>query len=170
MWSVGEYPEEWDNGRLAGAPSTWVGGVGWARSGVIMQAAPRTGTPSYLQGWAPGIGFGDCAKVFRTGEKVCVPAGCYDGVLTTDEWNPDAPEEGHQRKSYAPGVGNIDIGAASGVDPEKLRLTKVEHLCGLDLWKARNAAMKIDQRAYNVKSGVWRQTSPATRTLTAPGC
>ena len=75
-----------------------------------MRADPRVGTPSYLQGWAPAIDFADRAKVLRTGGRTCVPVRCYGDVLLIDEWNPDEPGA-HQRKFYAPGVGNVCVGA-----------------------------------------------------------
>ena len=47
------------------------------------------------------------ARVEKTGQKNCVPTGCYDDVVVTDETNPDEPNDGFQLKYYAPGVGNI---------------------------------------------------------------
>ena len=49
IWNMGEYPEEYDGGRVAGAPDTWISGVAGARAGVLMRGLPRPGTPSYLQ-------------------------------------------------------------------------------------------------------------------------
>src|SRR5205085_8847383 len=124
VWTLGEYPEEYDNGELTGAPSTWISGTARARAGIAMLAQPKVGAPTYLQGLGPKVGFKDCATVFQTGQRTCVPTGCYDGVLVTDEFAPLEPEGGHQRKFYAPGVGVVRVGAAGGVDPEELKLTK----------------------------------------------
>ena len=60
-----------------------------ARSGgIMMRAAPRPGTSSYRQGFAPTIEFADRAKVLRTGLRDCVPLRCFTHVLLTDETNP----------------------------------------------------------------------------------
>jgi hypothetical protein len=50
VWSFGEYPEEYEEGRLQGAPDTWLTGLAGARKGVMMPSDPRPGTASYLQG------------------------------------------------------------------------------------------------------------------------
>src|SRR5262249_53225532 len=96
VWNFGEYPEEDENGRFVGAPSPWIPGVDRARAGIGMLAAPRVGTPSYLQGYSPTIDFLDEAKVVRTGQRLCVGGRCYSGVLVIDEWSPLDPESGHQ--------------------------------------------------------------------------
>jgi hypothetical protein len=70
---------------FAGAPDTWIAGTARWKARIIMLAKPRVGTPSYLQGPAPTIGFVDCAKVIKTGQKVCTPCKCYRNALVTDE-------------------------------------------------------------------------------------
>ncbi len=62
VWNMGEYPEEYEEGKFTGAPDTWITGLAGARAGVIMRADPRVGTSSYLQGWAPAIDFKDTAS------------------------------------------------------------------------------------------------------------
>jgi hypothetical protein len=114
IWLLGEYPEEWEDGKFSGAPDVWFSGVDGARAGVMMRADPQLGTSSYLQGYAPEIEFSDRAKVHQMDQRTCVPVGCYDGVLVTDEWNALEAGDAHQRKFYAPGVGNVRVGAAGG--------------------------------------------------------
>src|SRR3954465_9753577 len=46
VWSLGEYPEEHEDGEVS-APSTWLAGHNGATAGILMQAHPRTGTPAY---------------------------------------------------------------------------------------------------------------------------
>jgi hypothetical protein len=159
VWGLGEYPEEYENGKFTGAPNTWISGQADARGGIMMLAHPRTGTPRYLQGSAPDIDFLDCAQVFQTGQHVCVEGTCYDNVLVTDENSPLDPDSGHQRKFFAPGVGNIKVTAVNDPEGETLVLTKVRKLCPNDLAKARKAALKLEKRAYKV-SEVYRTTPP----------
>jgi len=74
------------------------------------EGGPPAGTPSYLQGWAPAIDFGDRAKVLEMGQRVSVPAGDCADVLATEEWDPTDPT-GFQTKYYAAGVGNVRVGS-----------------------------------------------------------
>jgi hypothetical protein len=159
VWNLGEYPEEYEDGEFAGAPSTWIAGVGDAEAGLLMQADPQVGAGYYLQGSVPSIDFLDCAKVFATGEQVCVPFSCYEDVLVTDERAPLEPSEGHQRKFYASGVGNIAIGA-TGSSGEVLELVEIAQLGPGDLAKVRREALKLEKRAYRV-SDVYGETPPA---------
>jgi hypothetical protein len=167
VWNLGEYPEEYEHGRLTGAPDTWIAGLSRARAGILMLADPHVGTPSYLQGWAPDIGFADRARVLRTGVRSCVPVRCYGDVLVTDEWNPAEPGA-HQRKFYTRGVGNIRVGAAGhDTEGEVLVLERVRHMsAGARSW-VRKEALKLDRRAYRVKADLYRHTPPA-EPMTAP--
>jgi len=170
VWTFGEYPEEYDKGKLAGAPKTWISGVAGARAGIAMLAKPRVGTPTFLQGLAPKVQFKDCATVFKTGQRTCVPVQCFNDVLVTDEFAPLDPAGGHQRKFFAPGVGTIKVAAAGGVDPEALQLTKAAKLCPAEFAKVREQALKQDHRGYTVSKDVYAKTPPAQRTLDAETC
>jgi len=156
VWSMGEYPEEYAAGVLTGAPSTWIPGINDALAGTMMLAEPRLGTSYYLQGYSPDIEFFDLGRVFRLDQSTCVPAGCFDEVIVIDEKSPlDAG--GHQRKFYAPGVGNVRIGAVG--DPEGETLVLVEHrmLTAPELLAAREQVFLMEQRAYQI-SDVYKQT------------
>ena len=122
-----------------------------------MLAAPRLGTSWYLQGWAPAIDFLDCAKVFKTGETICVPVNCYEGVLVTEETGPLDQSGGHQLKYHAPGVGIIQVGAVGDKEGETLVLVERVKLSPNALANAREAALKLDKRACRI-SDVYRQT------------
>jgi hypothetical protein len=162
VWNFGEYPEQYEHGRLTGAPDTWIVGRAGARAGIAMPGRPRLGTASYLQGWAPAIEFSDRARVFGTGRRTCVPLGCFRGVLEMDEWNPT--EHGaHERKFYAPGVGNIRVGVASGKEREGLVLERVERLSAGAMVTVRRKALALDRRAYRVSPGVYGRTPRARR-------
>jgi hypothetical protein len=162
IWNFGEYPEEYENGKFEGAPDTWIAGLAGAKAGVVMRADPRVGTTAYGQGWAPRIDFADRARVFATGQRTCVPVDCYRNVLITDEWNPY--ERGaHERKFYAPGVGNVRVGFAGGEEKETLVLVRFQHLSATALAQARDKALELEQRAYRVQKSLYGRTPPAER-------
>jgi hypothetical protein len=162
VWNLGEYPEEHENGKLVGAPNTWLSGRQRAAAGVAMRAEPKEGTSSYLQGYAPEIQFEDKAQVSKEHQHTCVPAGCYDDVLVVDEWNPlEQPDDGHQFKFHAPGVGVVRIEARGGVEQETLVLTKLRHLSRKDVAEAHKRALELDRRAYGAAKDVYKGTPPA---------
>jgi len=170
IWTFGEYPEEYGGGKLTGAPASWLSGVANAHAGIAMLGNPQPGTPVYLQGLAPSVAFEDCASVFQTGQHVCNGSTCYDNVMVTDEFAPKDPAGGHQRKYYAPGIGTIKVGAASGVDPETLTLTQAAKLCAAAFSQIRQQALDQDGRSYSVAKSVYGSTPAAARTLTAQTC
>ena len=163
VWLLGEYPEEYEDGKFSGAPDTWISGLEGAKPGVLMRANPRPGTSSYLQGLAPKIEFQDRAKVSKAGLRTCVPVQCYDDVLLIDEWNPLEPEGGHQLKYYATGIGNVRVGAVDDPEAEELVLAKVNQLSEADLAKARAEALKLEKRAFEVSAKLYGRTAPATQ-------
>jgi hypothetical protein len=161
VWLLGEYPEEYVNGKFDDAP-TWVAGLRGARAGIAMLANPRLGTPAYSQGFAPPpVDFRDRAKVYKTGQRTCTPVDCYKNVLVTEEFAPEDPGA-YQLKYYAPGVGNVRVGwrGANEEEKEELALVSLKQLSPQDLAKVRKEALKLDKRAYN-RSEVYRQTQPA---------
>jgi hypothetical protein len=155
IWALGEYPEEYEGGRFA-TPSVWIVGQAGARPGLHFPGSPRPGTPAYSQGFAPKIGWGDIARVVSTGQSVCVPAGCYRDVLTTDETNPLERGDGHQRKYYAPGVGNVQVEPGPGdKDREVMHLVAVRRLSPAAMVQVRRHVRALDRRAYRVARPVY---------------
>jgi hypothetical protein len=167
VWGLGEYPEEYENGRFSGAPNVWISGQDGAQGGIAMLGNPGPGTPMYLQGVAPKIDFLDCGQVFQPNRQLCVPAGCYDHVLVIDETSPLAGSA-HQHKLYAPGVGNVQITAVNDPENETLSLQSAIHLDALGLTRAREAALKLDRHGF-VVSPVYRHTEPAFTCPSATG-
>jgi hypothetical protein len=157
LWNFGEYPEEYEHGRFAGAPDTWIRGTGGAYGGIHMPALPSDGA-QYVEGRVPAIEFYDISKVVSTSRATCVPTGCYQQVLMVDERSPG--QTGHQLKFYAPGVGLIRVGARGGDSKEYLTLAAVRHLGSSAMTQVRAAVMAMDKRAYRV-SKVYRATAPA---------
>jgi hypothetical protein len=157
VWNLGEYPEEYaQDGSFDGAPSTWLSGSRGAKAGILMRGDPRPGTPSYMQGVAPRIGFGDTAKVLRYKRRECAPVGCYENVLVVDETNPLDPGDGHQLKFYADGVGNISVAPGrGGTEREILELVEVRKLSSATLARIHEEALRLDRRAYRTVREVW---------------
>ncbi len=84
VWYLGEYPEEYEDGKFVAA-RPWIHGLEGARAGIMMPAGPQLGTPSYAEGWGPAVGWTDRGQVDQVGQKTCVPVGCYDDVLVITE-------------------------------------------------------------------------------------
>src|ERR687890_82726 len=166
VWLVGEYPEEYENGKFDKAPA-WISGQKGARAGITMLAEPQLGTPDYAQGFAPPpVDFTDRARVYKTHQKTCTPVECYQNTLVTEEFNPDEPGAS-QLKYYASGVGNVRVGWRGKKEEEKetLELVDLNHLDPEALAKVRKKAMEMDGRAYERSSEVYRETPPAQHTL-----
>jgi hypothetical protein len=162
VWNLGEYPEEYEDGKFLGAPNTWIPGNEEAKAGIAMQAVPEVGTPSYLQGYAPKIQFEDRAQVSKAHQETCVASGCYQDVLVIDEWNPnEQPKDGHQLKYHAPGVGVVRVGAEGGEEQETLELRQVRHLSPEETTKARDRVLELDRRAYKEAKSAYGNTPPA---------
>jgi len=160
VWHFGQYPEEYEEGKFVAAPA-WIAGQEGARPGISMRAEPRVGTSDYSQGLGPKVNWTDRARVSKTGQKTCVPAGCYQDVLVTDENTRDEPDA-HQLKYYARGVGNVRVGW-SGQDQEQetLVLVKFDQLSATALAEVRKEALKLEKRAYAISKNVYVHTPPA---------
>src|SRR6266487_614943 len=156
VWNFGEYPEEYENGKFTGAPSTWIRGVDGAYGGIHMLSQPRVGA-RYQEGLVPAIEFDDVSRVTRTGQVTCVQADCYRQVLVVDETSPNDPSSGHQIKYYSPRAGLVRVAARGGDSQEFLTLAAVRHLGGHAMAKIRAAALAMDGRAYRVTK-VYRAT------------
>lgn len=161
VWLLGEYPEEYEEGRFQGAPSTWLSGIANAKAGTIMPAEPAMTDPVYIQGLAPDVDFQDVARVHTVGQEVCVPAGCYKDVTVIDEWDPLAqPQDGHALKFHAAGAGTVRVEPVGGEEQETLSLVSQTTLGPEELAKANQAALELDAHAYKANAR-YSQTSPA---------
>jgi hypothetical protein len=158
VWNFGEYPEEYENGKFAGAPSTWIKGASGTYGGRHMLAQPREGV-QYVAGRIPAIDFYDVARIKRAGAATCVPSGCYRQVLVVNEWSPGDRHGGLQVKYYAPGVGLVRVGAHGGDSREFLGLHTVRRLSRSELGEVRSAVLAMERRAYRI-SKVYQTTTP----------
>jgi hypothetical protein len=162
VWLLGEYPEEYENRKVVDAP-TWISGRKGARAGIAMLANPRLGSPDYAQGFAPPpVEFVDRARVYKKGQKTCVPVKCYKNVLVIEEFEKGVPGVFHL-KYYAPKVGLIKVGwrGANEEEKETLALVKRQQLGSKELANARKTALKLDNRAYKRSGEVYGKTPPA---------
>ena len=164
VWHLGQYPEEYENGKFVAAPA-WFHGIKKARAGITMKAKPKLGAPSYSQGFAPPpVHWVDHAKTYRLHQKTCVRAGCYEDVVVIREFEPDKPQS-YQLKYYAPSVGNVRVGwlGKKDQDREVLQLVAVRKLAGNGLARARAEALKLERHAYRISKDVYARTAPSKR-------
>jgi hypothetical protein len=162
VWLLGEYPEEYENAKFVDAP-TWISGQKGAHAGIAMLANPKVGSPDYAQGFAPPpVEFVDRARVYKKGQKTCVPVKCYNNVLVIEEFEKGVPGVFHL-KYYAPNVGLVKVGwrGANEEEKETLALVKRQQLSSKELEKARKTALKLDKRAYKRSGEVYGKTPPA---------
>jgi hypothetical protein len=161
VWRMGEYPEEYDEGKLVGS-SPWLHGYEDARAGIEMKSRPQPGTPSYSQGWGPKVGWTDRAVVHQIGQKTCVKVDCYDDVVVTAESSASEPGA-KQFKYYARNVGNVKVGWEGAGDQAKetLELVQLVSLDAKGLAEIRAGALKLEKSAYVNSKNVYAHTPPA---------
>jgi hypothetical protein len=162
VWQLGEYPEEYEGGKLADAPA-WIAGFKGARAGIHVKAEPDPDAPSHAQGYAPPpINWIDRSRVYRTAQETCVPAGCYDDVLVTEEFERTVPGA-FQLKYYAPDVGNVRVGWRGPKEEERevLKLVDVVSLDDQGLARVREQALALEESAYRESKDVYGKTPPA---------
>jgi hypothetical protein len=159
VWTLGQYPEEYEDGKLVATPA-WLAGFEGAKAGLVMRTAPATGTADYSQGLGPKVEYADRAKVRMVNERTCVPAGCYEDVLVTEEWDTADPKA-RQLKYYASGVGNVRVGWAGRDEEEILELTRVAQLGPAALAEVRRDVLKLERRAYKLSKNMFGRTPPA---------
>jgi hypothetical protein len=162
VWLVGEYPEEYENGKVVDAP-TWISGQKGAHAGIAMLANPKVGSADYAQGFAPApVEFKDRARVYKKGQKSCTPLKCYEDVLVIEEFEKGVPGVFHL-KYYAPNVGLVRVGwrGAKEVEKETLALVKRQQLGTKALSKADKEALRLDKNAYKRSADVYGKTPQA---------
>jgi len=162
VWQFGEYPEEYEDGKFIKAPS-WIHGIKGARAGIMMQAQPRLGTPSFAQGWGPAVGWKDRGVTYQVGQDVKVRSGSYRDVLVIKESAP-GEQDAEQLKFYAPGVGNVRTGwtGTGAKATETLELVSVEQLDSKALADTRAKALKLEQSAFRHNKGVYAKSQALT--------
>ena len=162
IWHFGQYPEEYEDGEFVKAPA-WVAGFKGARVGITIKAEPDPDAPSYSQGYAPPpLNWDDRARVHQMDQETCVPAGCFENVLVTEEFEPSKPGA-FQLKFYASDVGNVRVGWRGPNEREQETLVLVD-LIELDdeaMNQVRADALALDDRGYERAENSWGMTEPA---------
>ena len=104
VWYLGEDSTEYEDGEAVSTEGSWEAGVDGALPGIVMPAEPAVGD-AFRQEYYAGEAE-DMFEVSEVGGSAEVPAGTFDEVVTTRDWNPLEPEV-IEEKQYAPGVGKI---------------------------------------------------------------
>ena len=160
VWRFGEYPEEYEDGKLIKAPA-WIHGFEGAKAGIMMEASPRVGTPSYSQGWGPAVGWKDRAQTYQVGQKVTVKAGSYDDVIVIKE-TAQGEKDAIQLKYYAPEVGNVQVGWTGDkrLAQETLELVKFEKVDEKTLAQVGQKALELEKSAFKHGGKAYARTEP----------
>jgi len=160
IWHLGQYPEEYEDGKFVAAPG-WIAGQEDALAGYWMTADPHVGKRSYSQGWGPAVDWTDRGRVVEEGLSECVAHGCFDDVLVIEEWALDEPLA-RQLKFYAPGVGNtrVDWSGSADQEQETLELTEYRALEPDELAEVRRHALELEARAYDIIAEIYGNTAP----------
>ncbi len=161
VWHLGQYPEEYEAGKLVKSPG-WVAGEEGSKAGIAMKAEPKLGAPDYSQGYSPPpINWIDRARTYEIGAKTCVPVDCYEDVLITEEFERSKPGA-FQLKYYAPGVGNVRVGWRGKNEEEREELVLIEYrrLDGAQMEMVREAVLALDRNAFE-RIPAYASTSPA---------
>jgi hypothetical protein len=153
VWYLGSYTEAYEGGQFVQANDAWLAGVNGGKAGVLMMTNPTTDTPKYAQATVPGEGTAK-AQVVKTGESVCVPFNCYQGVLVIDE-------DGSELTYYASGVGGIKLEPKSGDPQETEQLINLTQLSTEGLNELSAEAKMLDDRAHDEKADVFGSSAPA---------
>lgn len=160
VWRMGEYPEEYEDGKFIGA-DCWISGIEGSVAGISMLSKPFVGAPSYSQGWAPSVDFTDRGKVDQMGIENCVPVDCYEDVLVVTETSISEPDA-EQLKYFARGVGNIRVGwrGEGEQTQENLELVELSELVLYGMDEARSAALELEKHAYEIGNEIYSKTKP----------
>ena len=168
VYNTGEYPEVYELGQFVHAEDTWIHGVEWARAGVHVWGFPEIGV-GYEEAKAPENDFWDCGRVVsiqsgRTEAQppLCLPGGCFKELMTVREWAPLDGCDVIQVKTYAKGIGIVQVGAIDDPEGETLVLEKYHQLSDAELAAARESALALDRHGPTVNEN-YSKTTPAFR-------
>jgi len=159
VWHLGQYSEVYDEVEFVGGRVWLIGHLDGAKAGIMMKAEPKVGTPSYSQGYAPPpFNWTDRGRTYQMDQKTTVPAGIYEDVLITEEFNEEEPGA-FQLKYYAKNVGNVRIGwRGDDHTQETMELVEYSQLRPQEFSEVRTQALELEKRLY-----IYCTTPPAER-------
>jgi len=161
LWYLGGYTEEYEGGRFVSALDAWLSGVKGAKSGLLVQADPKAGTPPYAVA-QPDAEEGDVAEVIKVGARRCVPFKCFDDVLIVREGKASAPD--NEFKYYARDVGQIDnVPRSESVHKDVEQLINLTQLSPRTLKEASTEALRLDHHAVQTAPSVFGKATPGKR-------
>jgi hypothetical protein len=170
IWHFGQSVEIYDDeGALEGGQTWLVGYLEGAKAGIILPAKQELGSPEYSQGYAPPPYYwNDVAKLAQTGQRICVPAGCFNDVAVIEEYEPMI-DDAFQLKYFARGVGNIKTGwrGAGEEEKEELDLIRKRDLTPDAMTLVRAEALRLEARANVYGFTKKLQTRPAIKAAAA---
>jgi hypothetical protein len=160
VWHLGQYPEEYEKGKITKAPA-WIHGFAGARAGIMMKAEPKLGAPSYSQGWGPAVDWTDRGQTHEMGKTAKVKAGTFKDVMVIKE-TARSEVNAQQFKWYAKGTGNIKV-TFGGDDKtrETLDLVRVEKMTPQQLAAVRAKALKLEKSAMTHGKDTYALLPPA---------
>jgi hypothetical protein len=113
VWYLGEDSKDYDNGEVVSTEGSWQAGVGGALPGIVMPAAPARGDV-YRQEFLASEAE-DMMEFTDVHASLAVPAGSFDELVVTHDWNPLDPDT-IEEKHYAAGVGKVSERKVAGGD------------------------------------------------------
>lgn len=153
LWYLGGYTEEFEGGLYVSAVDPWLDGVNGAKAGLLIQADPQPGTPSYAVA-QPDVEEGDVAKVIDVAINRCVPFKCFGDVLVVREGKASAPN--NEYKYYGRDVGQIDnVPRGASVHNDVEQLVNVTQLSPKALAEASAEALRLDHHAVKTAPAVF---------------
>ncbi len=121
VWYFGEDTKEYEDGKVVSTEGSWEAGVGGAKPGYVMLAAPKVGD-TYRQEYFP-CHAEDMAEVLSLDESVSVPYGNLENCLKTRDYSPLEPAA-NENKYYCPGLGvALEVNVNTGGRGELVEVT-----------------------------------------------
>jgi hypothetical protein len=160
VWYLGEDVFNYQNGVIADTEGTWFAGKDGPPA-MIMPAKPRVGD-AYRPENIPGLVFEE-VTVGSTGRTVDGPSGPVDGAIEIRELHMDG---GVERKTFAPGYGELFTGAGGDVEVTALAIPTDARPGPIpaELEKVSAGAAAVFDAA---RSEDWKAASAAIRSVTS---
>lgn len=111
VWYFGEEVEDFEGGVVVSTAGSWEAGLGGARAGVLLPAAPQIGAV-YRQELLVGEAE-DMIRIVSLSASADVAYGSFSACLETEDVTPLEPDTA-ERKIYAPGVGMVSTTVLRG--------------------------------------------------------